>query len=137
MKKVLSYGVLFLVALSIVASCAAGAQLVGTAFGFPTILQNGATTAFNRDTAAATDTEALAIAFPTDDVADDVTDGAVTDVTGLGLDEFAFPTIAQTVDQTQVLTHTDFATTNETAAFAYPFTSVGAAGLPGLGLGFC
>jgi enoyl-CoA hydratase/carnithine racemase len=35
-----------------------------------------------------------------------------------------------------VLTHCDFATTTETAAFAYPFVGVGGACLPGFGFGF-
>ncbi len=46
------------------------------------------------------------------------------------------PTIAQTVAQTQVLTHCDFATTTETAAFAYPFVGVGGVSIPGFGFGF-
>lgn len=118
MKKVVSYGIMILLALATVATTLAGAQLVGTSFGFPTIMQTGATTAFNQDTAAATDNEAVSIAFPTGG--------------------FGFPTIAQTVNQAQTLTHTDFAQTTETAAFSYPFVGVGAAGFPALGLGgFC
>lgn len=140
MKKAISYGVLFLLAIALVATLAlvasftAGAQLVGTAFGFPTIMQTGTTTAFNQDTAAATDNEAFALAFP--NTGEGIIDG-VPETAGFTV---GFPTIAQTADQTQVLTHTDFAQTNETAAFAYPFTSVGAAGLPVMGipgLGIC
>jgi|GEM_PF-3198338 len=48
----------------------------------------------------------------------------------------AFPDISQTVDQTQDVTHTDFAQTNEYAEFAYPFDSVGSTSLPGFGFGF-
>ena len=116
MNKAVTYGVLFLLALTMVATYTAGAQLVGTSFGFPTILQTGETTAFNKDTALATDDEAFSLAFPAGG--------------------FGFPTISQTVSQTQALTHTDFAQTSETAAFAYPFVGVGAAGFPGLGFGF-
>src|SRR5512140_1043439 len=119
MKNVIAYGVLFLLAISVVASSTAGASLVGTAFGFPTILQTGTTTAFNRDTAAATDTEAFALSFP--NTGEALIDGCPT-TAGFTL---GFPTIAQTVDQTQVLTHTNFAQTNETAAFSYPFAGVG------------
>ena len=63
MSKVIAIGILVVLALVLVAP--AGASLVGTAFGFPTITQTGTTTAFNRDTAAATDTEAFALSFPT------------------------------------------------------------------------
>ena len=116
MSKVITYGILFVLAIAIIGT--ASANLVGTAFGFPTITQTGTTTAFNRDTAAATDSEAFALAFPT--------------VVGAA----AFPTIAQTVDQTQVLTHCDFATTTENAAFSYPFVGVGGVAIPGFGFGF-
>ena len=42
----------------------AAASLTGLQFGFPTILQKGTTSAFNQDTATATDLEALNIDFP-------------------------------------------------------------------------
>ena len=106
------------------------ASLVGTAFGFPTITQTGTTTAFNRDTAAATDTEAFALTFPNTGFTENfpiATDGLVINS--------AVPAIAQTVAQTQVLTHCDFATTNENAAFAYPFVGVGPVSIPGFGFG--
>ncbi len=128
MKKIITFGILFVLAVALIAPV--GANLVGTAFGFPTITQTGTTTAFNRDTAAATDTEAFALAFPNTGVTDLLGNPAVAGLT-LGL-----PTIAQTVDQTQVLTHCDFATTTETAAFAYPFVGVGGACIPGFGFGF-
>ena len=118
MSKVIAYGILFVLALTLVASTMASASLVATTFGFPTITQVGTTTAFNRDTAAATDTEAFALSFPT--------------VVG----NAGFPAIAQTVDQTQVLTHCDFATTTEDAAFSYPFVGVGPCSIPGFGFGF-
>ncbi len=128
MKKTIAYGIIFVLALALVAP--AGASLVGTSFGFPTITQTGTTTAFNRDTAAATDTEAFALAFPNSGTTDILGNDAVAGLT-LGL-----PTIAQTVAQTQVLTHTDFATTTEEAAFAYPFVGVGGVSIPGFGFGF-
>lgn len=40
------------------------ASLVPTSFGFPVITQTGTTTAFNQDTASATDLESLNIGFP-------------------------------------------------------------------------
>ncbi|OPY28603.1 MAG: hypothetical protein A4E28_01442 [Methanocella sp. PtaU1.Bin125] len=131
MKKTIAYGILLVLAFALVAP--AGASLVGTAFGYPTILQTGTTTAFNRDTAAATDTEAFALSFPT------TADSAFTSLPGLptgGAFNLAFPSIAQTVAQTQVLTHCDFATTTEEAAFAYPFVGVGGVSIPGFGFGF-
>ena len=118
MSKVIAYGILFVLALAFVAGTVASASLVATTFGFPTIAQTGTTTAFNRDTAAATDTEAFALSFPT--------------VVGAA----AFPSIAQTVEQTQVLTHCDFATTTEAASFSYPFVGVGPCSIPGFGFGF-
>ena len=128
MSKVITYGILFVLAIAIIGT--ASANLVGTAFGFPTITQTGTTTAFNRDTAAATDNEAFALAFPNAGVTDLLGNPAIAGLT-LGL-----PTIAQTVAQTQVLTHCDFATTTEDAAFSYPFVGVGPCSIPGFGFGF-
>jgi len=48
----------------------------------------------------------------------------------------AFPSIQQTVLQTQNVTHTDFAQTSEYAEFAYPFAGVGPVALPGFGFGW-
>ncbi len=131
MNKYVAFGILLVLAVFLVAP--AGASLVGTAFGFPTIVQSGTTTAFNRDTAAATDTEAFALAFPTGESLLDTFPGIVSGVTAFNL---GLPTIAQTVAQTQVLTHCDFATTSENAAFAYPFVGVGGVAIPGFGFGF-
>ncbi len=128
MKKTIVYGILFVLALAMVLP--AGASLVGTAFGYPTIVQSGSTTAFNRDTAAATDTEAFALAFP--NTGETIIDGAPT----LGGFTLGFPTIAQTVDQTQVLTHCDFSQTQEEAAFSYPYVGVGGVSIPSMGFGF-
>ena len=131
MSKVIKYGILFVLALVVASMIVpAGANLVGTAFGFPTIVQTGTTTAFNRDTAAATDTEAFALAFP--NVGETIIPGAPV----LGSFTLGFPTIAQTVAQTQVLTHCDFAQTQEEAAFSYPFVGVGGVAIPGFGFGF-
>jgi len=128
MKKTIAYGIVFVLALALVMP--AGASLVGTAFGYPTITQSGTTTAFNQDTAVATDDEAFALSFP--NTGTSIIDGApVTGGFSLG-----FPTIAQTVSQTQVLTHTDFAQTTEDAAFSYPYVGVGGVSIPGFGFGF-
>jgi hypothetical protein len=121
MKKTIASGILLVLALAIMTP--ASASLVGTAFGYPTIVQSGSTTAFNQDYASATDNEAILISFPTT--------GTVT-----GISAFSFPTIVQTVDQSQVMTHTDFAQTTEEASFSYPFVSVGDASLASLGFGF-
>ncbi len=152
----------------------ATANLVPTTFGFPVIVQNGSTSAFNQDTATATDFENINIQFPAyangvnlgastlDAGLGAAVDGALgvgTDGTGVaastddgtgvgagvtatsnvlpfGPVNLAFPDISQTVCQTQDVTHTDFAQTNEYAEFSYPFESVGAVSLPGFGFGF-
>jgi hypothetical protein len=121
MSKVIAYGILIVLALCFIVP--ASASLVGTAFGFPTITQAGTTTAFNRDTAAATDTEAFALSFPT------TGESIFTPLPGLptgGAFNLAFPSI----------THCDFATTTEEAAVAYPFVGVGGVAIPGFGFGF-
>lgn len=128
MKRSIVYGMVLALAFALVAPV--GASLVGTAFGYPTIVQTGSTTAFNQDTAAATDNEAFALAFP--NTGTSIIDGSPT-TGGFGM---GFPTIAQTSEQTQVLTHTDFAQTNETAAFSYPYVGVGGVSIPGFGFGF-
>ncbi len=66
--SVLRNGLIVLLAVAVVAMTApAYASLVPTSFGFPVIVQNGTTTAFNQDTAAATDLESTDINFPTAD----------------------------------------------------------------------
>jgi hypothetical protein len=128
------------------------ASLVATSYGFPVIVQNGSTSAFNQDTANATDFEAISINFPASVDGTDLGATALSgSLSGLGLDasgtasanvlpfgpvNLAFPDISQTVDQTQDVTHTDFSQTNEYAEFAYPFESVGDTSLPGFGFGF-
>lgn len=106
----------------------AGASLVPTSFGFPVIVQNGTTTAFNQDTAHAFDDETANVNFPmTSDTIGSMSFGSV---------DLGFPTITQDIDQAQTVTHTDFAQTNENAEFAYPFVGVGPVSLPGFGFGF-
>ncbi len=176
MSKVKTYGTLVVLVMALVAMMVvpAAANLVPTTFGFPVIVQNGSTSAFNQDTARATDFENINIKFPA--YFDGVNlgastlnagvgvgvDGALgvgTDGTGVGLAgddgtgvgvgvqatanvlpfgpvNLAFPDICQTVVQTQDVTHTDFAQTNEYAEFAYPFVGVGGVSLPGFGFGF-
>ena len=148
MSKVFK-GLLLVLAIAIVA-LPASANLVCTTFGFPVIVQNGTTSAFNQDTATATDFETVNISIPiTADgidlgasvgplAADGVAlgAGATSNVLPFGPVNLAFPSISQTVDQTQTVTHTDFAQTNEYAEFAYPFVGVGPVCLPGFGFGF-
>jgi len=96
--------------------------------GFPVIVQNGTTTAFNQDTAQALDDEAVNLDFP-----------AASDTIGsvaFGPVNLGFPTVTQNIVQTQAVTHTDFAQTNELAEFSYPFVCVGSVSLPGFGFGF-
>jgi hypothetical protein len=142
--------ILAVVALAcMVSAIPANASLVATSFGFPVIVQNGTTTAFNQDTASATDFETVNIDIPvftdgTELGASTFVDGTVDGVSGLstanvlpfGPVNLAFPSISQTVLQTQDVTHTDFAQTSEFAEFAYPFVGVGATSLPGFGFGF-
>jgi hypothetical protein len=111
----------------IVSAFPVSASLVATSFGFPVIIQNGSTTAFNQYTAFAQDLEDVSISFPTG------TEG--TD--SFGAVNLAFPTISQTVNKVQATTSTSFSQTNEFAEFAYPFTSVGGSALTSLAsLGF-
>ena len=128
------------------------ANLVPTTFGFPVIVQNGSTSAFNQNTANATDFEAININFPPS--IDGLNLGATTLTGGLSTDginaggaatfnvlpfgpvDLAFPDITQVVDQCQSVTSTNFAQTNEYAEFAYPFVGVGGVSLPGFGFGF-
>jgi hypothetical protein len=147
------FGILAILALAF-AVCALPvyADLVPTTFGFPVIVQNGSTSAFNQDTANATDFEAISINFPVSiDGANlgatalsgslaadglDATGTATANVLPFGPVNLAFPDINQVVDQTQDVTHTDFSQTNEYAEFSYPFVGVGGVSLPGFGFGF-
>ncbi len=148
MSKVIRNGLLVLIAITMVA-LPAYASLVPTTFGFPVIVQNGSTSAFNQDTATATDIENVSINFPAFTNALQLgasvfNGGSISGVTGLtsanvlpfGPVNLAFPSISQTVIQNQSVTHTDFAQTNEFAEFAYPFVGVGPVALPGFGFGW-
>lgn len=121
-------GIMAILALAcIVSAFPVSASLVATSFGFPVIIQNGSTTAFNQNTAYAQDLEDVSISFPTS------TEGTVD----FGAVNLAFPSITQNVDQVQATTSTSFSQTNEFAEFAYPFTSVGDSALTSLAsLGF-
>ena len=94
----------------------AGAQLVPTAFGFPSIFQNSQTTAFTKDIATAQDLESLSIAF--------------SPVAAGCMGITALPSISQTVDKSYYAEHTDFYHNEQTAAFNYPFVGIGGAALP-------
>jgi hypothetical protein len=151
MSKVKTIGLLVVLAF-VATMLPAYANLVPTTFGFPVIVQNGSTSAFNQDTAAATDFENLSIRIPVFDNGLDLgasvfQNGSVgNDVEAQGLKtanvlpfgpvNLAFPSIEQTVIQNQSVTHTDFAQTNEFAEFAYPFVGVGPVALPGFGFGW-
>ncbi|BAI61757.1 conserved hypothetical protein [Methanocella paludicola SANAE] len=146
MSKVMK-GLLLVLAIALIA-VPASANLVATSFGFPVIVQSGTTSAFNQDTAFASDFETLDIDFPvfTDGAELGATVGTAAvdgvslvgsaNVLPFGPVNLAFPSISQTVEQTQEVTHTDFAQTNEFAEFAYPFVGVGAVALPGFGFGW-
>jgi hypothetical protein len=155
MSKVKTYGILVVLVLAIVAILPVAANLVPTTFGFPVIVQNGSTSAFNQNTANATDFEAININFPPsfdgvnlgptvlsgslgtgDDVGSAISGVATANVLPFGPVNLAFPDINQVVDQTQAVTSTDFSQTNEYAEFAYPFVGVGGVSLPGFGFGF-
>jgi hypothetical protein len=142
-------GLLLVLAIAVVAM-PVHANLVATSFGFPVIVQSGTTSAFNQDTATAFDFEELDIDFGifSDDTvlgpakgpicADGINlgAGASSNVLPFGPVNLAFPSISQTVDQRQEVTHTDFAQTTEVAEFAYPFVGVGGVALPGFGFGW-
>jgi len=148
----------------IVAVVPAGANLTPAWVGIPAIVQSGTTGAFNQNTACATDFENINIKFPayfdglhlgastlglgvadadssaggSSNPADDSgVDAQVTaNVLPFGPVNLAFPDIDQTVFQTQQVTHTNFAQTNELAAFTYPFCVAGPVKLPGFGFEF-
>jgi hypothetical protein len=139
MSKV-KYGILLVLAVAVIGMILpAGASLIATQFGFPTIVQNGQTFAFNNDKAFAQDNEAVAIAFtPTclETSTFAMESGAAAAVPFCCGSTLGFPTIVQAVDMNQCLTHTDFAYTTENACFSYPFAGVGGLPFPGFGFGF-
>jgi hypothetical protein len=100
----------------------AAAALVPMSFGFPTLVQDHTLTAFEKDTAVATDDEAAAVSFPS-------TASSLCDST-FGT---SMPTITQTSVQSQLLNSCKFMTENEHFAFAYPFVSIGGSPIPSMG----
>lgn len=140
---------LMLAVVAVLSAMPAYANLVPTTFGFPVIVQNGSTSAFNQGTATATDLENLNVDIP---AFASFLDGSLIDVGGAAVNvgdvsatanvlpfgpvNLAFPSISQTVLQTQNVTHTDFAQTNEYAEFTYPFVAAGPVSMPGFGFGF-
>ncbi|MGA9139899.1 MAG: hypothetical protein WBZ29_06720 [Methanocella sp.] len=101
----------------------AGASLVPMSWGLPQMVQSNTLTAFQKDSAIATDDEASAIAFPT--TASSITDGVFA--------SSAFPTISQTAVQSNMLNSVKFQNENAFSAFAYPFLSIGGSPIPSMG----
>ena len=111
MRSISKLAILMAATLMLVNTVApAGAQLASIAYGYPSIFQNGETTAFSRDIVSTTDLESANIDF------------GAAGLTGLTI---GFPTISQTSEQTYYAEHMDYAQTTETAAFNYPYLSVG------------
>jgi hypothetical protein len=108
-------------ALAIVAMPAV-ASLVPMSFGFPTLVQDHTLTAFEKDSAVATDNEAAAVSFP------DTASSLCSSTFGS-----SFPTITQTSIQSQVLNSCKFQNENEHFAFSYPFVSIGGSPIPSMG----
>jgi hypothetical protein len=98
----------------------AHASLTPMAWGMPIMSGSASLTTFGKDTAAATDNEAAAVAFP----------GSLGLGGGLG---GSLPTIAQTALQSQFLDSTRFANANQNYFFAYPYLSIGGAPIPSMG----
>jgi hypothetical protein len=120
MKKMLVLAILagMVIALS---ALPAGASLVPMSWGMPVMTQSASLTAFQKDTASATDNEAAAVAFPT-------STGVTDSVFGS-----AFPTITQTSLQSQLLNSVSFMNENQNFAFAYPYLGIGGSPIPSMG----
>jgi hypothetical protein len=99
----------------------ASASLVPMSWGMPIMSQTGSLTAFQQDSAVATDNEAAAVAFPS-------TTGVCGSVFGS-----AFPTITQTALQSQALNSVRFMNENQNFFAAYPYLSIGGAPIPSMG----
>jgi hypothetical protein len=99
----------------------ASASLVPMSWGFPQMTQTSSLTAFQKDTATATDDQSAAVAFPT-------AVDSVNSVFGT-----SFPTISQTSAQSQLLNSVKFQNENSKFAFAYPFLSIGGSPIPSMG----
>ncbi len=104
------------------AAVPAVASLVPMSWGFPQMSQSTSLTAFQKDTALATDNEASAISFS------DTASALTGSVFGS-----SFPTIAQTGVQSNLLSSVKFQNENANFAYAYPFLSLGGSWLPSMG----
>ncbi len=120
MKRILILVIIVgvLIGFSILPACAG---LVPMSWGMPIVKQSASLTAFQKDTAAATDNAAAAVAFP--------------DSIGLGGSVFgsAFPTITQSSAQSQLLNSVRFQNENQDFLYAYPYFSLGGSPVPGMG----
>jgi hypothetical protein len=99
-----------------------GASLVPMSFGFPQMAQSSTLTAFQKDTALATDNEASAVAFG----------ASASDLCGSAFGT-SLPTISQTAVQSNLLSSVKFQNENSNFAYAYPFLSIGGSPLPSMG----
>lgn len=95
------------------------ASLTPMAWGMPIMAGGGSLTAFRNDAAVATDNEAASIAFPGTGLC-----------SGLGS---AFPSIAQTSLQSQMLNSVGLLNGNQYFFAAYPYFSLGGAPIPSMG----
>lgn len=120
MKKLIITSVLVGTIIALMA-LQATASLVPMSWGYPQMSQSSTLTAFQKDSAVATDDEAAAVAFPT--AADAVNSAFGT----------SFPTISQTSAQSQLLNSVKFQNEDSNFAFAYPFLSIGGSPIPSMG----
>ncbi|AFD00124.1 hypothetical protein Mtc_1370 [Methanocella conradii HZ254] len=97
----------------------ASASLAPISYGFPTMIQSGTTTAFNRDFGTAWDLESVNF----------------SPFSGFGRPSFGFgsifsPVVSQSAVQGQLTTQCEFAQSTQFTAFSYPMvdTSLGFAG---------
>jgi hypothetical protein len=120
LKKLIIMAVLVGVVIALMALPAC-ASLVPMSWGFPQMTQTSSLTAFQKDTATATDDESAAVAFPT-------AVDSVNSVFGT-----SFPTISQTSAQSQLLNSVKFQNEDSKFAFAYPFLSIGGSPIPSMG----
>ena len=120
MKKILVSAVL-VVSIIALAVLQANASLVPMSWGMPIMSQTGSLTAFQKDSAVATDNEAAAVAFPSS-----------TGVCGSAFGS-AFPTITQTALQSQALNSVKFMNENQNFFAAYPYLSIGGSPIPSMG----
>jgi hypothetical protein len=101
----------------------ANASLIPMSFGFPQMTQSSSLTAFSKDSASATDSEAAAVSFG---------GGSASDHCGTTFGS-SLPTISQTAVQSQLLNSVKFQNENSNFAFAYPFVSIGGSPIPSMG----